>query len=414
MGARPDRIRHWVCIAGVVGVMTIPHAVAAIIPLGNNLTLVPLPEIVTDPNQGQTVGVLATVLQTDDAGNIRRMYAPDVRWNHITGAYPMFRFFDYSVPKQSILLQAGKATTIGEYFEARYRGEGLLNGWLDVRGRIFHESDPFERFYGFGNGTPDSAETNYTSDATDFIGAVWLNLPDAFHVGTQTRIRVIRVLHGGVTSTEQLLDDPILAGTPGLDGTTIVGQRFGAGYDTRDNVTVPTEGLLVEAGVDLVDKALAASTSYRRYNFEARSFLPLVSDKQFVIASQVVLNYMQHGDQAPFYDRNALGGEKSLRGFGSNRYIDNNAFTARSEFRSNVWEPSWLMERFNVRGHLEVAPFVDVGRVFASSRTFPLDDLHVAGGGAFRAVVPPELIAYVDIGTTGSGVAVFTGIDYPF
>jgi outer membrane protein assembly factor BamA len=394
--------------------LAVPGAASAFIPLSHNTTLVPLPEILTDPNEGTTVGVLATVLQTDDDGTIRRMIAPDVRWNDITGVYPMFRYFDYSMPEQLILLQGGKATTIGEYFEATYRGEHLFHEWLDVRGQLTHEDDPFERFYGFGNQTPDSAETNYTSDSTGFLGGVWVNLPYAVHLGTRTRVRVVRVLNGGVSSLQQLRSDQSLAGTPGIDGQTIVGQRFGARYDTRDDIGIPTEGTLLEVGFEVVDKALASSTSYLRYSIDGRSFVPLGADRRFILASQVVLEYLQHGDQAPFYDRSPLGGEHSLRGFGSNRYIDNNRFYARGELRSNVWEPDWLPQRFNVRGHVEVAPFVDIGRVLDSSRTFPLEDLHVAGGTAFRAVVPPQLVAYVDFGTTGSGVSVFTGIDYPF
>jgi len=405
---------RWIRLVTFAVTLAVPGAVGALISLGNNLTLIPLPEILTDPNEGTTVGVLATVLQTDDDGTIRRMLAPDVRWNDITGAYPMLRFFDYSLPKQSIVLQGGKATKIGEYFEASYQGEHLFDGWLDARVQLLHENDPFERFYGFGNATPNRAETNYTSDTTAFLGAVWVNLPYALHVGTQTRVRVVRLRQGGVSSIQQLLDDPALAGTPGIDGDTIVGQRVSTRYDTRDDIAIPTEGTLVEAGAEVVDKALAASTSYLRYNMECRSFVPLVADKRFILASQAVLGYLQHGDQAPFYDRNALGGESSLRGFGSNRYTDNDYFFARGELRSNVWEPQFLTERFKVRGHIEVAPFVDVGRVFASSRTFPLEDLHVAGGTVFRAIVPPQLVSYVALGTTGSGIAAFTGIDYPF
>jgi hypothetical protein len=42
------------------------------------------------------------------------------------------------------------------------------------------------------------------------------------------------------------------------------------------------------------------------------------------------------------------------------------------------------------------------------------EDLHFVGGAAFRAVIPPQLVAYVDFGTAGDGLAVFTGVDYPF
>jgi len=391
-----------------------PPVAPAFIPVGHNMTLVPVPEIITDPNEGTTLGVLATLLMSDDDGNVTRMIAPDVRYNHITGWYPSFRYYDYSRPKQRIFFQAGKATRTGEYIDATYAGDEVWRGWLDLRGRVFHENDPFERFYGFGNGTRDSAETNYLSDSTAVSGSVQVNVARAWHAGVQARVRIMRVREGGVDSVDQLVDDPKLNTVPGINGATIVGPRFVVRYDTRDDTMLSTEGHLAELGLEVIDKAFGASTSYLRYSLDGRSFLPLRPDKRVILATQAVLEYMQGGDRAPFYERSAIGGIRSVRGFGTNRYIDNDRFLARSEFRCNVWEPRWLTQQFHVNGHLEVAPFFETGRVFASSRTFPLEDLHYAGGSGFRAVIPPQLVAYVDVGSTGRGVAVFTGVDYPF
>ena len=404
----------WVALAVVSTGMVWPSVAPAFIPVGHNKTLVPLPEIITDPNEGTTLGVLATLLMTDDDGNVTRMIAPDVRYNHITGWYPSFRYYDYSRPKQRIFFQAGKATRTGEYFDATYAGDEMWRGWLDLRGRVFHENDPFERFYGFGNGTRDSAETNYLSDSTAVLGSAQVNVARAWHVGMQARVRVMRVRHGGVDSVDQLVEDPTLKTVPGVDGATIVGPRLVFRYDTRDDTMLSTQGHLAETGIEIIDKALGASTSYLRYSIEQRSFIPLRPDKRVIVATQAALEYMQGGDRAPFYERSAIGGMRSLRGFGTNRYIDNDRFFARGEFRCNVWEPRWLTQRFHVKGHIEVAPFVEMGRVFDTSRTFPLEDLHYAGGSGFRAVIPPQLVAYVDVGSTGRGVAVFTGVDYPF
>ncbi len=400
--------------AAVALLVALTSAAHAFIPVGKNATLVPLPEIITDPNEGQTFGVLATILVTDEQKQIKRIIAPDVRYNSITGVYPMFRLFEYPSDRERILLQAGKATKTGEYFEASYVGDDLFDGLLNIQARAFHENDPFERFYGFGNETTGDTETNYTSDTGILLASVAINLPYSLQVGTRTRLRVVRVRQGGVDSVDQLVSDPRFADVPGRSGATVVGQRFAFGYDTRDSPNMATEGNLLDAGVEIVDSALGSSSSYLRYDFEGRSFLPLRRDKRLILATQAVLNYMQGGDRAPFFERNALGGVHSLRGFGSNRFIDNDRFFIRSELRSNVWEPTWLTDRFNVVGHLEAAPFVELGRVFASSRTFPLEDLHAVGGLGLRAVIPPQLIAYVDLGTSGGAPSVFTGIDYPF
>ncbi len=409
---RPSWRPPW--LAGVVLLLSLSSTAHAFIALGKDATLVPLPEIITDPNEGETIGVLTTVLMTNDQKQVRRIIAPDIRYNTNTGAYPTFRLFDYPSPQEKVLLLAGKATKIGEHFEASYAGERLFDGLLDVRARAFHENDPFERFYGFGNDTSKDSETNYTSDGGILLASVGLNLPYSLQVATQTRLRVVRLRQGGVDSVTQLIGDPRFAGTPGLDGATIVGQRFGMSYDSRNATDIATEGSLLDAGVEVIDSALGSSSSYIKYGIEGRSFLPLRRDKRFVLATQAVLNYIQGADRAPFYERNALGGVGSLRGFGSNRFVDNHRFFIRSELRSNIWEPTWVTEQFNVKGHLEAAPFVELGEVFSSSRTFPLENPHAVGGLGFRAVIPPQLIAYVDFGTSGGSPSVFTGIDYPF
>jgi len=405
---------RWLLGGTLAWVVVLASGAEGFISLGRNITLVPLPEIITDPNEGETTGVLATVLVSDEAQRLRRIIAPDVRFNEITGVYPMFRWFEYPSAKQRLLLQGGKATKLGEYFEGIYSGEELFGGWLDARLRALHENDPFERFFGFGNDTPAQDETNYTSDTTLLLAYIGVHLPYALRAGTQTRLRVTRLRRGGVTSVNQLIGNPRFADTPGIDGATIVGQRVSLHYDTRGDTAIPTTGAFVDGGVEVVDRALGSSASYLRYSIEGRSFLPLRADKHLILATQAVLDYLHGGDRAPFYDRGPLGGERSLRGFGSNRYIDNNRCFLRSELRVNVWQPGWVTRLFKVRGHMEVAPFVELGRVFASSRTFPLENPHVDGGAAFRAIIPPQLVAYVDVATAGDGPTVFTGVDYPF
>jgi hypothetical protein len=52
--------------------------------------------------------------------------------------------------------------------------------------------------------------------------------------------------------------------------------------------------------------------------------------------------------------------------------------------------------------------------VFAHPGTDPLSKLHSIAGLGLRGIVPPFIVGYVDIGYGSEGVAVFTGINYPF
>src|SRR6185369_7695895 len=96
-------------------------------------------------------------------------------------------------------------------------------------------------------------------------------------------------------------------------------------------------------------------------------------------------------DKSPFYLRNALGGRRSLRGFGSDRFIDFNRSLATAELRTRVWSH----RLFGVDLDVELAPFIETGQVF-------------------HDLVHPQILAFVDVGFGQDGLAVFTGVDYPF
>src|SRR5439155_8420742 len=54
-------------------------------------SFIPIPEIITDPNEGNTGGLLGVVLFLDEKDEIRYMLAPDVRYNRTKGVFPTFR-----------------------------------------------------------------------------------------------------------------------------------------------------------------------------------------------------------------------------------------------------------------------------------------------------------------------------------
>ena len=99
-----------------------------------------------------------------------------------------------------------------------------------------------------------------------------------------------------------------------------------------------------------------------------------------------------------------------MRGFGAGRFYDRDSFSTSVELRRTVLSLNAASTHVDV----EVTPFVDLGRVFARSGTFPLEQLHHVYGLGFRGVARPFVVGYVDIGYGSEGVAAFTGINYPF
>ena len=396
------RVAAWtLAVLAVVGAGTAPTVGAKL-----DKSLIPLPEILTDPNEGNTYGFLPVVLFLDENKIIKYILAPDVRYNRITGVFPAFRLFGYpSIDKKwSVVLR--KSQNIDEDYDLRYEDNAFWQDRLRLLANFEFERDSSERFYGFGNGSSEDDESNYTAKETSAL--LWLSyqLRSKLELTYQSRLRVFRVKEGGVKSL------PFIAqaheGTPGLGGATIVGQEFGLRYDTRDDTNIPRRGGLGVLTAEIIPRVLGSSISIVKYAAEVRQFIPFRD--RFVLAMHGRLDYIQGDDEVPFFEQNSIGGRRTLRGFGSGRFIDKDRFFASAELRSRVYS----REIFGVNAELELAPFVDFGQVFRSSRDFFLDDLHAVGGLGFRGVVRPQVVGFVDIGFGEQGLAVFTGLEYPF
>src|SRR5690349_3131717 len=179
-------------------------------PVSADKSFIPIPEIITDPNEGTTIGLLAVVLFLDEKDEIQYMFAPDFRYNQTKGAFPTVRFFGYPSPARRYSLVAGKSTTKDEDYELEYTDRTFWEGRAFVLAAFLHEKDSTERFWGFGNeslqnpvstprGGPRGGESNYTDSDTEAQATpgVWL-LPFV-NLSYRMRIRDYEVERGQVS-----------------------------------------------------------------------------------------------------------------------------------------------------------------------------------------------------------------------
>jgi hypothetical protein len=68
----------------------------------------------------------------------------------------------------------------------------------------------------------------------------------------------------------------------------------------------------------------------------------------------------------------------------------------------------------NVRTDIELAVFTDVGRVFHNFSDLGSGRIQAVVGGGIRFLAASQIVAKIDVGIGSEGVAVFTGLDYPF
>ena len=386
---------------------------AALNPHNWPFTLVPVPEIESDPNSGVTYGVLAAMLFTNKQGDIDNILAPDIISNSTLGPGGTFRYLGYPSSDEQYWVIAGFEEKIARHVDLEYATGRMHQSRFSFVGRFFFERDPTERFYGIGNSSSEGNESNYTTEQLYFEATLGYNITPHLQVALFERPRYVRLFNGAFESLPTIFQQ--FPNIKGLNGGTEVLNQIQATYDTRNSVDLPTDGGFAVAYASIADRRFLSSISYTRLGADIHHYFPI--GRKITLATHGYLQYMPAGNEVPFWSMGRLGGESSLlidqqtlRGYGAGRFVDNNVFDVNVEMRSRVWET----DIFNTHGILELAPFFEAGRVFHNPGEDFVTDLHPVGGMGFRGIAEPFVVGYVDVGWGGEGAAVFSGINYPF
>jgi hypothetical protein len=374
---------------------------------------IPVPEIGTDPNSGTTVGLLPVWLRTDQDHDIDQIIAPDISRNPYFGWGTHARLYAYPSADEQWSGVAGIKERVERDLDLEYQTGRARRARWTFSVSLVYDRDGTPRFYGIGNGTPEAAETNYTANQQYARAQIGFNISKIWQLAYTVRVRQVDVLPGtlsGVESIQQRFGDEIL----GTKREFI--NRLSVIYDTRDDPTIPSHGMQWIAYGGLAGGGSGWFDSlYTETGVDGRAFWQVPYDT--VLAAHVAVRYLLSANNAPFWTLSSvggalsdIGGEQPLRGFGAGRFTDRDGFSTTLELRHRLLS----FDAASTHVDVEVAPFVDAGRVFADSGTFPLEHLHPVGGVGFRGIARPFVVGYVDLGWGSEGIAVFTGINYPF
>jgi Omp85 superfamily domain len=373
---------------------------------------IPVPEIAVDPDSGTTLGLIPTWVTTDENHNVSRIVAPDVIYNPYFGFGVHARIYSYSSADEQWSIVSGIKEKVERTFDGEYQiGRSREDLW-SINYSLIYDRDGTPRFYGIGNQTSEKAQTNYIGQQDFGQVQIGLNLNHIWQILYTLRYKVLDVLPGTLDDVASI--QTRFPGTLGTDKQLL--NRLSLVYDTRDDLAVPTHGVKWVAYVGAASKeGLLNESSYSEAGIDGRGIFPL--DPNTVLAAHVSLRYLPTARDVPFWalssvggGQSDIGGEQPLRGFGAGRFYDRNSFSSTVEMRRKVY----TLDAVTTKLDIEVAPFVDFGRVFARSSTDPLDHLHPVVGVGFRGIARPFVVGYVDIGYGSEGPAVFTGLNYPF
>lgn len=375
--------------------------------------LIPIPEIDTAPHSGLTLGLIPTWLRTNERNEIQRIIAPDVIHSQYFGWGSRMRVFGYPSADTQWSVVGGAKQRVEREFDGRYVTGQTRRGPVSWSIEAIYDRSGTPRFFGLGNASQRRNETSYIDSQGLLDVLVGHNFNRRLQLAYEARMHYVEVLPGTLKSLPAI--GSLYPAIEGLGSERVVQQTALLTYDTRDSPIIPRSGGRYIVYDGFVSRALGSTVSYTYFGAELRQYWPLRPN--VTLAWHAGVRYMPSAGDAPFWAMSSLGGDRSvtnerepLRGHGADRYIDRNMVAGGLELRT----PVASFDAFGTRVSLELAPFVDIGKVFADMGASPVSHLHRTPGLGVRGVASPYVVGYVDVGFGHGKPAVFSGINYPF
>jgi hypothetical protein len=250
----------------------------------------------------------------------------------------------------------------------------LADGRILVDLYAQHFSYPHIDYYGPGANSTKSGRTGFMLENTSFQTTLAAKPLPHFKVGLTGSYLMANVSRGRddrFTSTDQVFTEQT---TPGIQfqSNFLEGGGF-VQYDWRDNPGGPRRGGNYLAQYTTYSDTMRQRYSFDRLDLEAQQYFGFFNQRRVIaLRGKVEATDPRAGNAVPFYLQPTLGGSDDLRGFRPFRFYDNNAIVLNGEYR---WE---------VFSGLDMALFVDAGRVFHDWHQINLRELETDYGFGFR------------------------------
>ncbi|TLY16860.1 MAG: hypothetical protein E6K69_03160 [Nitrospirae bacterium] len=365
----------------------------------------PIPSVSTTRNDGSSAGLIVPNLITDQGGDMKYIVAPLFVVNTIVGAQGALNIFKYEPGGREFRFIGSFSEKIERKLLFTYIDPAFSNGRYSISFGASFFKNATARFFGISQQTTLEDETNYTAREFRAYWKFGVYMNEVTQIAVGQRYREMR-LQRGATDLPFTLERFT---TDGVQGASILGHRLTFHYDTRDSLVSPTDGTQVTAYAELNQNLRNGDNPvYYRYELEVKKLFPSQSKRLILVVRGDIQTTF--GKQVPFYERSSLGGQNNLRGFGVDRFIDDHLVSLSVEQRIHVLRTRIL----NVAAEFEIAPFVDMGKVFDTFQRRQFRDYEITPGIGFRGIVRPNVVGRVDYGYSSEGGAVFAGLDFPF
>lgn len=280
--------------------------------------------------------------------------------------------------------------------------------------RVAYNRDISFRYYGIGNDTtidPTAQENDFyenvrSGPSAQFSFLRYLN--KIYRIGPILGFKWTDITVKDNTLLQQEHPSGEFGGKTNYFGLALV-------RDTLDFEPYPTKGTFNELYVSWYSPWLGTTYNYQRYTYTFRVYVPL--HPTLVFAHRTLAEIVA-GD-VPYYEMGSvggsdstlgLGGDRYVRGFEGNRFIDRYRLFFGFELRWDPYKINYVGQEF-VFG---VVPFVDFGRVWGTLHPFYFGKLHASTGMGFRIVWNKRFVIRADWAMNEERKAVFIELGNSF
>jgi hypothetical protein len=362
----------------------------------------------------------------------------------ITGARsdPLFAYTPY---RHRLYVQAYLTTGGYQQHILSYDGFFVGNSPYRVRAVLTFERNTNANYFGVGTGTLANLSYHGVSYATYDAAAAaaggtyyhytynrpqgQVALERSFFGGKMRALYGVNVQYVGISRydtasapTKLGLDCASGAAT-GCNGGWNNTLRAGVSFDTRDFDPDPNAGFFVDSTGQWSARGFGSLADYLRWTTAARVYVsPFPKLADLVVAGRVL--YSVQSAKVPFFsmntlamaggtddatDQTGLGGERTLRGYRQDRFIGQVDVAANLEVRWTFVRFPLLHQHFS----LQVAPFVDSGRVF-DQVGLSFSDWKTDVGAGLRVGWNYSTIVMFDFGVSREDTGFFIDFGMPF
>ena len=389
-----------VCLLAGVGVVWVA-------PAGADVQYFPIPSVSTSKNDGSDAGLIVPILITDPDGELKYIVSPMIVKNSIVGTRGALNIFRYEPGGREIRFIGSFTEQIERRVVFSYTDPAFSQGRYSLNFGASFFKDATARFFGLGEATSESEQTNYTAREARANWRFGIYANEVTQIAVGQRFRDVR-LQKGATDLPFTVDRfPTVDGVQGE--SLILGHRATFYYDTRNNLVSPTDGMAVTAYAEVNQNFRNGDHPvYSRYAMEIKKLFPSESKRAILVVRGDIQATI--GTQVPFFEQSSLGGQNNLRGYGVDRFIDKNLVALSIEERIHLVRTKVA----GVTADFEIAPFLDTGQVFKNFKDVNFKDYRMTPGIGFRGIIKPNVVGRVDYGYSREGGAVFAGLDFPY